>query len=221
MRAFRFLWFVSAGGICALGIAAACMSISLSSILTTAVVASLIATVAHLLINPADAARYGLPAGLAAGIGGSASGSVAFAGLVNLLGMQAGVLVPLLVAAWIAFSWYTSSPARAVVPRRPVPDPALAEVEAELASPTQLFALPGSLTDEQLCRAWRTSYTALQRVQSTAQRAYLAEARSGYLNELQLRSPSSFARWMADGARAASDPGRYLLVPDPTRPRRS
>jgi hypothetical protein len=221
MRVFRFLWLVSAGAIGALGIAAACVSMPMGSILATAVVGSLIGAVAHYLIAPPDAARIGLPAGLGARIGWPALGSVAFAGLVTLLGFQAGVIVPLLVAAWTGSAWYTSHPGRPVVPRRPMPVAELAEVEAELGRTAQVFAFPGSLTDEQLCRAWRTSYTALQRVQGTAERAQLAEARSGYLNELELRAPSNFALWMANGARAASDPGRYLLVADPSRPRHS
>lgn len=70
------------------------------------------------------------------------------------------------------------------------------------------------MTDQELCHAWRVSYVRLRRLQ---QLPYLSEAtvrvameRSGYLDELERRYPQGFAAWMAAGARAPSDPSRYL-----------
>lgn len=39
----------------------------------------------------------------------------------------------------------------------------------------------------------------------------LAAFRRQVLDELERRNPSGFGQWMASGARAPSDPARYLL----------
>lgn len=69
------------------------------------------------------------------------------------------------------------------------------------------------LTDEQLCWAWRTSYAQLQRGPAPTQAAAFADRRSAYLNEIARRHPDGFARWIASGARAGSDPTRFLHPP--------
>ncbi len=77
-----------------------------------------------------------------------------------------------------------------------------------------------ALSNQELCLAWRTSYTALQRIQRSGeitQQAGLVAARQAYLDELERRDPSGFARWLSAGARPASNPGRYVDTPaDPS-----
>jgi hypothetical protein len=77
---------------------------------------------------------------------------------------------------------------------------------APAVPPTPAHALP---TDE-LCVAWRRSYLQLQRATDEQTRQQLIRVRQAYLDELERRDRSGFARWLHDGARAGSDPRRYL-----------
>jgi hypothetical protein len=84
----------------------------------------------------------------------------------------------------------------------------LASVPASLSD--QPSVALDALTDEQLCRAWRASYAALQR-QSSAARAVTAVAeRQRYLDELERRNPDGFAAWLASGAQSPGSPMPYL-----------
>lgn len=68
----------------------------------------------------------------------------------------------------------------------------------------------GGLTDQQLCRAWSTSYGALHRQSSAAQVAAAVAERAEYLDELERRNPDGFAAWLASGAHSPGNPLRYL-----------
>jgi hypothetical protein len=217
MRVFRLLWFASATVIGGVGIAAAGLSLPVSSILTTAVVTGIMGYTVHRLVAGTDAAQLGFPTGAAATVSAPAIASVAFAGLVTMLGLAAGALVPLLAATWVISTWYAARSGAGRTPARPTSVGDHTQVDAEPANSIQAYPCPASLTDEQLCLAWRTSYTALRSVHDLAERTRLVATRADFLDELELRAPSSFALWMATGARAASNPGRYLLVDDPSR----
>lgn len=67
------------------------------------------------------------------------------------------------------------------------------------------------ISTRQLCRDWRASYTALQRSCDPAAAARLVHTRLCYLNEMERRDRAGFKRWIDSGARAAGDPGTYLL----------
>lgn len=75
------------------------------------------------------------------------------------------------------------------------------------------------LLDEQLCWAWRTSYAQLQRNPDTTSTAAIAGRRHTYLDEIARRYPPGFAEWMASGARAGSDPTRFLRPRAAPQPR--
>lgn len=66
------------------------------------------------------------------------------------------------------------------------------------------------LSDQNLCLAWRVSYTALQRP-TTADHGRLPEFRAAVLDELQSRQPDAFVRWIDAGARAAGDPNPFFV----------
>ncbi|HET9875603.1 MAG TPA: hypothetical protein VFQ37_07520 [Mycobacterium sp.] len=101
-----------------------------------------------------------------------------------------------------------TSPARPGPAPRPFPESeSRRRIEARL------------LTDPDLCRAWRASYSALQRTSSAAQRLRVVGLRAELLDELEHRNPDGFLVWMASGARAAADPTRYLTGHNATRPR--
>jgi hypothetical protein len=91
---------------------------------------------------------------------------------------------------------------------------------------TLAVALPGGVdvlslarwSEQELCQAWQRTYVQLQRHTDAAWTEHLAQTRCTYLDELQRRDPNGFAAWIASGARAASDPMRYLTTSPPRSP---
>lgn len=73
-------------------------------------------------------------------------------------------------------------------------------------------------SERELCHAWQRTYVQLQRHTDAAWTEHLAQTRRTYLDELQRRDPTGFAAWIASGARAASDPSRYLTTSPPRTP---
>jgi hypothetical protein len=71
--------------------------------------------------------------------------------------------------------------------------------------------VPDTMTDTDLCQAWRSSFVALERAQSVQARAQVVQLRALYLDELERRAGDAVNAWLASGARAASDPGRFVL----------
>ncbi|GAA1561181.1 hypothetical protein GCM10009804_17530 [Kribbella hippodromi] len=68
----------------------------------------------------------------------------------------------------------------------------------------------GQLTDDELCLAWRRSFTQLQRAVSADRRQAMVDVRRAYLDELERRHPDSFATWLASNPRAAGNPARFF-----------
>jgi len=74
------------------------------------------------------------------------------------------------------------------------------------------WADPSVMTMEQLCLVWRQSYAWLLKTPPGQGRERLVRMRSSVLDEMESRDADGFARWLQDGARAASDPSRYLTT---------
>jgi hypothetical protein len=128
------------------------------------------------------------------------TGMVTSAGWVTtgcLLGLCAAAAMWASRRSWRA----TDSPPGRATDVQGIP---VATVVPEPSTPAQ--ALP---TDE-LCLAWRRSYLQLQRATDEHTRQQVIRARQAYLDELERRDRTGFARWLHDGARAGSDPRRYL-----------
>ena len=96
----------------------------------------------------------------------------------------------------------------------PVADPAPSMVPSLLGEDTTPLVVPDEMTIADLCHAWRSSYVALQRATSAESRLRTVTIRALYLAELERRAEPAVRAWLESGARAASDPGRYL---DPQR----
>jgi hypothetical protein len=153
------------------------------------------------------ATGLGRRAGLRAGAATCAGGLV-LTGVVRLLGPASGsvILSLLLLAAPLAWPWlrrrYGQPPAREnraagcceVVPAAEQPLPMTFE----------------ALSTAELCLAWRRSYLALLDVTSSPARCTIVRMRECLLDELERRDRDGFTRWLDTGARAGSDPGRYL-----------
>lgn len=71
--------------------------------------------------------------------------------------------------------------------------------------------VPDLMTDEDLCSAWRSSFVALQRATSVESRLRVVTVRALYLDELERRAGRAVQAWLESGARAASDPSRFLV----------
>jgi hypothetical protein len=94
------------------------------------------------------------------------------------------------------------------------PTPQLREEPPPLPTPRYLSAVARSLcelSDEELCLAWRRSFTRLQTSSTAEHRAAMADVRRAYLDELERRSPEAFAAWIDSGARAAGDPAKFFV----------
>ena len=127
-------------------------------------------------------------------------------GLGTLLGPVSGIDALLLLAAPFAWLWlrrrYGCPPAREpwaagcpeIVPAAEAPLPMRFE----------------ALSTPELCLTWRRSYLALLDVTSYPARCTIVRMRECLLDELERRDRDGFIRWLDSGARAGSDPGRYL-----------
>jgi hypothetical protein len=73
--------------------------------------------------------------------------------------------------------------------------------------------VPADLTgldDAALVLAWRHSFVQLEAARSEQQRLQVVARRQQLLDELERRCPDGVARWLASGARAQSNPQRFL-----------
>lgn len=206
----RTSWLLAAGAAGVLGTAVAAVSLDAAGLSGALVGLAFLGAAAWAqqddspTLSQAERSQRAAAAGLATAlVGAAAVGLVALAGPV--------VVAPLLVLL------ATSPPARRRWSTRAdpvvVPTPAGAPVSAPPPADT--------MDDDALCRAWRSSFTALQEVRDAAGRAELAERRAGYLAELSRRHPAGVERWLASGARAAGDPRPFLTRPTPVAPRRA
>lgn len=75
------------------------------------------------------------------------------------------------------------------------------------------ISIDDTMTDLDLCRAWRSSYVGLERAGTAASRVRIVRARSVLLDELERRHPAAVRAWLESGARAASGPERHVLGP--------
>jgi hypothetical protein len=148
-------------------------------------------------------------AGLSVGVGVFAV-CIALAGVVAMLG-SASMPVLLLAAAGVAgwFWWRSRSREH---PAEKVAVPVAPETpNAELPSDLQeCVDHPDEFSTDVLCAAWRKSYALLLRTSDKSARDKIVDLRRRLLDELEDRDREGFTRWMESGARAGSDPGRYL-----------
>ncbi|HZX03986.1 hypothetical protein [Kribbella sp.] len=91
--------------------------------------------------------------------------------------------------------------------------PLAPSLQEEFRLPKYLTAVVrnvGELTDEELCLAWRRSFTQLERAVRVDHRQAMVDVRRAYLDELERRHPESFASWLASNPRAAGNPARFF-----------
>ncbi|GAB2651755.1 hypothetical protein GCM10009743_29900 [Kribbella swartbergensis] len=212
MKAYRALWLslVAPLGLLALICAAAASSV------WTVVVVFLLATLTLVGVSAnlqaiGTTGRPHSPVSLSKSFGHGIAGggtAVCLFGFGHIAGVSGIALVGLMVASSpTAVRLFRGPATRHHEPRRehgrlPSDQPA--------TSPCGQERLFDDMTNAELCMAWRRSFIDLLDASSPADVASVAAYREQLLDELEARSPGGFAEWMACGARAASDPSKYL-----------
>jgi hypothetical protein len=211
MGVYRVLWRGVIGGVVVAGSAAAWMFLSWESLVGLGVLAAVLGPLVGAGIHWQT---RGTAASLSSLLGVSALtvvGVIAVAGLLVLLDgvalLGVGLLVvgsPRALRILMARAPQTrSADVQSGVPIQPTPSP-------PRPGPPPPAVLCASLSDAELCRRWRASFGALQHTVSPDQRLHLIETRAALLDELAHRNPAGFNRWLNSGARAASDPARFV-----------
>lgn len=205
MGVYRVLWLGAVGALAATGLAIAATSMSSAALISlslcSVIVGPMLGAGLHAQAHPNRSTPFGY---VLAFTTGTVLGAIAVSGLIAALGALA-----LLGAALLGV---ISPPVlRRLVPRKPAPARS-APTPTSPAAPNQPAPAPRytSLSDAELCWRWRTSFNALLHTTSVAERLRLIETRSALLDELARRDPEGFGRWISSGARAASDPARFL-----------
>lgn len=184
----------------------ALLSVSIGALLVIAFFSAAVAASLALSAVPVDmsinervtrATRYALIGAVVA---------ITVIGLISILG-GFGLLVALLFAA--------SSPAAvgwlSAWRMRTRPDPQEARIPTEECVPQGPSSTPvAEMSTPELVLAWRASFNSLLRAQTTASMGHIVARRQQYLDELERRDPMGLRRWLESGARAASDPTKYL-----------
>lgn len=212
MRAYRALWLSL---VAPLGVLAVICAAAASSMFTVGVV-FVLATLSFVGVsaNLQSIETGGRPVGpvslTMALIHGVAGGGIAVClfGFGHVAGVSGIALVGLMVA---------SSPTAVRLLRGLVVRQKETKREHSQSAPDRPPTSPGGLkrllddmTNAELCMAWRRSFVDLLDASSPRGVASVAAYRQLLLDELELRSPSGFAAWMESGARAASDPSKFL-----------
>jgi hypothetical protein len=211
MGIYRILWCSVICGVMVAGSVAAWMFLSWQPLLGLGLVAAIFGP---LVAAGVHRQTRGTAASLPCLLGASALavlGVIAVSGLLVLFDVVALLGLGLLVVCspWALRILLTRAPqARAPdvqsgAPMQPT------QLPPPPAPPPQPL-LCASLSDAELCWRWRISFGALQHTVSPDQRLHLIETRAALLDELAHRDPEGFTRWLNSGARAASDPGRFV-----------
>jgi hypothetical protein len=139
---------------------------------------------------------------------------LSWVGLTHLLGPALALCVGVL---WVAGPWLRRRARNLLTRMKPdvrtvAAPPAdsgqrAAIAESDLDGLDACFlTVPDSLSDEDLCAAWRSSYVALQRASSITARLRTVEIRALYLDLLERRLGEDFTRWMSSNPRPAGAP---------------
>jgi hypothetical protein len=211
---YRCVWWCFAGLIGLIGVAA---GVAASSFVTISVMFAMTAlclgTLSANLQTLGDDGRPSKPISVSAVVRhGCLAGLVLVSlfGLGSLIGVAVLPLAALLAVTCPAVIALVRGPLRNFRP--PV------EVRYDEPAPTRTVAAPAesppaevrAMTEAELCLGWRRSFVELQRIESPEARIRIVEFRRRVLDELERRNPCGFELWLASGARAASDPSRYV-----------
>lgn len=204
MRTYTFLWAVVACTVGGLSAVVAVMSTNPGVLVSAVVLSAFVTGIGAHLVHQ-ERAESSERAALVTHVAVGGAAGLGTAGLVALLG-PGWILVDVALVA--------SSPLVLGLLRRLASKPTQVGTPSPPASADTVVPVPtGSMTGTELCRAWRTSSTVLQRLHGGAdvtRQAELVQSRQHYLDEMERRDPSGFLRWLEADARPGSDPSKYV-----------
>lgn len=233
MPAYRLLWNILVAVLGGLGAVVALLSIEGGVVFSVATLSGVVTAVTHYSLNQ-GAVRWARSGDLPTFIAVGAAVGVALAGFIELLGaiwIPGAVLLVALSPTVLselapvfrclpAMAGYLTDPMNAdltAVSNGNGPSTAHLSIDS---SPLLIMAA-SDLTTAELCSAWRTSFLVLGGLRGGdhAGLARLVNSRQRYLDELEIRDPAGFSRWLAAGAGPGSDPSKYLSSTAVPRPR--
>jgi hypothetical protein len=129
-------------------------------------------------------------------------------GMVLVLGTVSGPVI--IVLALAIGPWLWCRIRRPVRPVTAVRDEQIGQGPAAGGAEPGPRVAAADLSVAELCLAWRRSYLVLIATPYGPGHAEVVSRRRELLDELESRDHAGFGRWIDTGARAASDPGRYL-----------
>lgn len=213
-KVYELGWRVAAGLCVTTGIVCAVLSFKISQELALAFLGAMSACVARMLRQSYLGRSLRINEQLVVAMAFGAAALVAEAGLLSVSG-TAGVTLALVLAA--------ASPPVVRLLHKPLRS---GDAAPDWSPVTQLPPPPGPvetpetaaaaesvvrrMTTRQIIRAWRASYLDLIHAGTAAARARVVATRQRYVDELESRDPLGVRRWLDSGARAASDPTRFL-----------
>lgn len=101
---------------------------------------------------------------------------------------------------------------------RAISRPVVAIVEAPPVQSGWSAESARTLTDAELCRAWRLSFWALRETSRPHEKARIVEQRQCLLDELGRRNSVALEAWFASGARASGGPEQFFDTDGGDRP---
>ncbi|WP_043823966.1 hypothetical protein [Rhodococcus opacus] len=211
MGVYRILWWVVTVPLGLVGFAVAIFTVHPDVLVSAAFAAAVTGGGLPAMVADRSAAtpRSWLPAAALH----AATAGAALICVVGLIALSGAAAVPLVLVLTV-----TAGPVARRLRRWPPLAQLLSPQPAALSDPDEASA-PGSLptppscaelSDDALCRGWRTSFAELQNATSVTDRLQLARIRRQYLDEIERRDPQGFAAWFTSGARAGSDPSKFL-----------
>ena len=116
--------------------------------------------------------------------------------------------------AWVAIAGYVATAAWDQASRNTPPSAAVVAPH-ESEEPTAALHLATTdevrtMTDAELCQAWRRSFAALMSTHNVGQRAGVVSLRQVLLDEMEARHPAGLQAWLRSGARAAGGPDQFF-----------
>lgn len=217
MGVYRILWWVVTVPLGLVGFAVAIFTVHPDVLVSAAFAAAV--TGGGLTAMVADRSATATPrSSLPTATLNAATAGAALIGIVGLIALSGAAAVPLVLVLTV-----TARPVSRRLRRWPPvaqllsPRPAALCDPDEASAPSSLPAPPSceELSDDALCRGWRTSFAELQNARSVTDRLQLARIRQQYLDEIERRDPQGFTKWFDTGARAGSDPSKFLTTREP------
>jgi hypothetical protein len=212
-------WTTVAALVTVLGACVAVERLGLSVSATFYLLSAMLVAALAAALQPEDAPKVWRASVRPGVVGGAAAlgtfGMVFLLGPVALLILPAGVLASPPGRRWWRRRFgggprFFPTPGPHGLTHTGEPDPASVAATTTVPIPDSPTSPPEYMSDADLCRAWRRSYALLKRSGSVNARLMVVQQRQRYLDELERRNPWGLSVWLCSGARAASDPSRYI-----------